>query len=197
MIDFTLKTSSDYVGALSRDAPRGKIWALVDYVTGGIAQTFSGVAEELARIHARFLAVLEEADPSTAVEMLDAWERVLGLPEPEDPSPPTVAADRQALASAKLIARGGSQPGLLSDVIENAAYTGVALELPTLLRADEGRSDDRAYDGDYVWIVYVWRATTPAAGWARLEALLNRIKPAHCLFVTIDGLHADEVTTPT
>lgn len=189
-------TGNDYRDAFARILPRGVIWTITD-VLGGIALTLQGLGIELARAHNRLLDVLEEADPRTTTELIDAWERVLGLPEPTDPSPPTTLADRRAVVHAKFIARGGSQPAILADVIAAAGYTDTVIELPTLFRSDESASDERAYDDEWVWYWFVWRLTTPTQGWARLQAVLDAIKPAHTVASLIDGLHADEVTLPT
>ena len=100
---------TDYRDLLARLLPRGKVWALGD-LTGGLALTLLGFGAELARVHNRFLDILEEADPRTTTELIDDWERILDLPDPDDPAPPTTLADRCAVAHARMIAKGGMQP---------------------------------------------------------------------------------------
>jgi len=196
---FASYVSSDaYRDLVARLGPRGKIWRAFD-TSSGLYQTEDGYGPGLAFIHGRILDVLDEADPRTTDELIDDWERILGLPDPDDPTPPATLAERRQAAHATLIARRGTQPQILYDIAQAYGYeSDVEIQVPTLFRADESASDERAYDWDrwtFVW--YVWRLTTPALGWARLLARFNKIKPANTIVIAIDGLRADEVATPT
>ena len=188
--------NTDYANLMSRLMPRGKAMAIITTETG-LKLSFRAYGEELARVHNRLLDLIEESDPRTTTELIDGWERVLGLPDPCDPSPPTTLADRRLAAHAKFIARGGSQKGILMQVIAAAGYDGTDIQLPELFRADESASDERGYDDTWVWVWFVWRATTPPQGWTRLQCLLDRIKPSHTSANLIDGLEANEVALPT
>lgn len=188
----------DYGDLLGRLLPRGKILSVM--LTGtadGLSLTVGALGLELARVHNRLRALLDESDPRSAVEMLDAWERNLQLPDPTDPAPPTVEADRQALAHAKLIGRGGTQLLTLDDVIAAAGYTGVEVQQPAPFRVGFSTTDSRVYDEPWMPVWYVWASTTPAQGWDRLIALLNRIKHSWTEVRAIDGTRANEVTYPT
>lgn len=190
--------AESYAGLLRRLLPRGKIWS-VDHPLSGLRAFLLGIGAEPARAHNRLLDVLEEADPSTTDDLIDDWERILGLPDPTDPSPPVTLADRRAVAHAKFIARGGMQPQNIYDIAQAAGYeSDIEVQVPTLFRADESASDERSYDWDswtFVW--YVWRENPPALGWDRLLALLNIVKHANTIVIAIDGLRVDEVATPT
>lgn len=194
---FQRVTNLDFQRLLSRLSPRGKAWAATGAATG-LQLFYRAMGEELARINDQLLDVIEESDPRTTTELVDGWERVLGLPDPCDPSPPTLLADRREAIHARLIARGGSQPGLVADVISAAGYDATEIELGAMFRVDESGVDERLYDDEawaFVW--FVWRLTTPVQGWARLQCLLDRIKPSASIVSLIDGLHANEVTFPT
>jgi len=188
----------DYAELLGRLIPRGKAWDTRDPASG-LTLTLAGLSPQLATVHNRLLDILEEADPRTTSELIDGWERVLGLPDPDDPSPPTLLVDRIASVLSRFLARGGTQPQILYDAAIALGYeTDIEIQVPTLFRADESASDERAYDWDswsFVW--YVWRLTAPALGWDRLLALFNNIKPANTIAIAIDGLRANEVATPT
>lgn len=102
-------TAEQYRDLLSRLLPPGPIWQLARALE--LDGLLLAIGDELTRIHNRGRTMLDDADPSTAVELLPDWERVLGLPNPLIGTPGTVA-ERQAIAWATLIAKGG----------QNAAY---------------------------------------------------------------------------
>lgn len=191
-------TDADYESLLARLMPRGKLLSVVlTGATDGLSLVVGALANELVIAHNRIRDLLDESDPSTTTELLDAWERNLSLPDPTDPNPPTSTADRQALAHAKLIGRGGTQLSTLLDVIEAAGYDNVEVQQPVLFRPGFSTTDSRVYDESWMPVWYVWRATTPAQGWERLIALLDRIKHSWTEVRAIDGLRANEVAYPT
>lgn len=191
---FETLAGSDYADAMRRHLPRGKIWRAIS-AAFGIAQVNDGLGPELSRAHNRLLDVLEEADPQTTTELLPGWERILDLPDPCDPSPPVTIADRRLLAHAKLIARGGLQKPIIQQVILAAGYDSTEIQIPTLFRADESASGERLYDDTYALVWFVWRATTPAQGWERLQCVLDDINFSFSDVGLIDGLRANEVPT--
>lgn len=194
---FERVSNLDYSRLLHRVSPRGKAWART-VAAFGLKLFYNAMGEELARLNARLLDLLEESDPRTTTELIDGWERNLDLPDVCDPTPPTTLADRREAVTVKLIARGGSQAGLLAVVISAAGYDSTEIQLGTMFRADTSASDERAYDDeDWAFVWFVWRLTTPSQGWARLQCLLDRIKPSPSLVNLIDGLRANEVTLPT
>ncbi len=176
------RVSADYHALVRALMPGGAIWTY-----GGTADTdavLGAFADELARIDERGDQVALEFSPATAVETIDEWEDLLGLPDPADPSPPTVLADRQAAAHAALIARGGQTA---------AYYIGVSAALGVTVTIQI-----RPYGDPFVCGVsvcgdplnsrgasFVWRVVGPAATDAalqdRLEALIERLSPAHTL----------------
>ena len=129
--------------------------------------------------------------------MLGGWERVLGLPDPCDPSPPTTITDRQAAAFARFIARGGTQLALLLEIATAAGYDGIEYQQTALFMPDVSTADERLYDEEWSFYWYVWRLTTPPQGWDGLLCLLERIAPSYSVVQAIDGLRANEVSLPT
>ncbi len=195
---FSRLAGADYAALLGRLLPRGRAWNPDD---PGLAGTLAGLGEELARVHNRLLDLLDEGDVETATELLDGWDRVFDMPDPCDPSPAVTVADRRVALHAKLVGRGGSQPALVRAAIEALGYASFEIQIPTLFRTDESATDERLYDLEWTPICYVWAATTPSIGWDRLLCFYatgaRPAKPAHSLVIAIDGLRADEVTTPT
>lgn len=95
-------TAQDYAAMLRGLIPVGPAWngELVD-------RLISTWSIELARLDARIAAAVNEADPRTAVELLEDWERVLGLPDECTADLGLSIPDRQRLAWAKLTEEGG------------------------------------------------------------------------------------------
>ena len=186
-------TAEQYRGLLERLLPKGPAWALR---TGAeLNSILLAVGDELARAHGRLLDLLDEADPRTADEMIEDWERVLNLPDPALGTPGTLAA-RRLLVHARWIARGGQT---------EAYFLSIALALGLVVtisapcrpfRAGLGRAGDPCYSLGWA---YGWRVSAPngpivhfragsRAGYrvqdarqAALEALFWRYAPAHTI----------------
>ena len=193
------RTGSDYADLLLRHLPPGRASGRHDE---GLNQALEGYGVEWARVENRLIDLIDELDPSTATELLAAWERNFDLPDPCDPVPPATDAERREVLKAKLIARGGSQPAIIRELINAAGYDGLGVEIQiaTLFRADEGAADERLYDDTWTHAWWIWATTTPPQGWERLECLLSTgdkpLKPSHSNVVFIDGLRANEVGYP-
>lgn len=96
--------------------PPGPAWAAEDPL-------LRGLAEEMARAHARALALLEEADPRATREMLAAWEKQAGLPDPCSAGIATTIQERRAAVVDKVTSRGGSSLAYLQSICDRLGYT--------------------------------------------------------------------------
>ncbi|PTS90236.1 hypothetical protein DBR17_01700 [Sphingomonas sp. HMWF008] len=178
-------------------SPPGRAWPRAPGST--LVDLYEALAQEFARIDARFDQLLEETDPRTAYELLGDWERVLGLPDACTAAATTLAA-RRLVAWRKLAYQAGQTPAFY---IELAASLGFEIEL------HEFDPDVDDYDSTltplitggrwrYVWRVHVlnagdvsyFRAGDPAGtrlaeGDAAidLECVLHAAKPAHTYLV--------------
>lgn len=81
--------------------PPGRLWRMVG---GNLSALFLGCADELARLDARVDDLLNEADPSTATELLPEFEKELGLEEA------STIEERRARVVARTIARQRYRP---------------------------------------------------------------------------------------
>lgn len=100
------------------------------------AQTMAGLGEELARVDGRAEALLAEANPSSAYELLADWERVAGLPE---------ACDDRSLSDAQRqdrLVEKFSRRGRLSQsfLIAQALLMGYAITITEYRPFRSGRS---------------------------------------------------------
>ena len=173
--------------------PQGAAWP-----RDGDAVLTALLAEELARVDARALKLIEEADPRTADELLEDWERVTGLPDPCTEGLANTLQERRAAVVAKLTLRGGQSIAFFLAVAESLGYDGVSVEefRPFVCGLSELGVDPLAGGEDvrFVWRVRVPgpRATSFRCGESEcgerltdidraedLECVLQRLKPAH------------------
>ena len=173
-------TASEYGTIMAQLLPRGVIWT--DDPARGLMLLLDAFGDEYARVHNRYLDLIEEADPRTTSEMIGDWERVFGLPDPCDTSPPTALADRQAALLAKILDTGGQSIAYYTEI---AAALGVTITITEQqygvpFRAGTGRAGEALSN---VENVYYWQVNAPAATAAalrtRMECIFARIKPAH------------------
>jgi hypothetical protein len=90
-----------YARMMTALLPPGKLWGQIQGFLGSLLLACS---DELDRVHARVADLLNEADPSTAVEMLPEYELELGLA-----AAPSIA-ERQATVLARRIRRQRFRP---------------------------------------------------------------------------------------
>lgn len=151
-------------------------------------------ADSLARVDARALELLAEANPSTTAALLADWEAAYGLPDACIGEAAQTTSARRAALLARILARGGQRP---ADYVAIAAALGMAatvveyrphsvestVTLPLL---------DAAWA--YAWDLHLAAGVTvqalpvdgtvaePLASWLVADALLcllRRAKPAH------------------
>jgi uncharacterized protein YmfQ (DUF2313 family) len=174
-------TAEKYSRMLKQILPPGALWLLeADRV---LARLLLALGDELTRASERAAALVEEADPRTATETLDEWERLLGLPDSAISVIPATAAERRLAITQKLISQGGQRA---------AYYVALAAACGYTVTVEDGFSSDvtragTAVAGDFLeglgnaftWNVVVEAPSGTALSHAELEAVLNRAKPAH------------------
>lgn len=187
----------DYRRQMQALLPRGFAWALAP--TAWLTRLLSGLAPEFARIHGRVLDLLRESDPRTTFEMLEDWERALGLPDNcTNTLAPTVEARRDNVV-AKFIGAGGQSRAYYIAIAARMGYT-ITIEEFTPFRVGRSRVGDPILGEEWTW---VWQVNGPAVsiryfrtgvsqmgerlrsweGNGPLECRLNQLKPAHTLII--------------
>lgn len=160
--------------------PPGKIWRLLDGTT--ISNLFAGCGDELDRLDERVAALVDEADPSTASELLPEHERELGL----DSTGTT--AERQARVLGRRVARQRYRPidikTALAGLLGQTAANVVVMERTRAFAISV--NDDRE-----IFRFFVYRdPTLPGAYFvASAQALLDKIKPSHTAGYVIETLN--------
>lgn len=132
--------------------PKGPAWS---FAPGGIfARLLLAFGAEFARIDARALDLIEEADPRTTLELLPDWERVAGLPDTCTGVPDEVT-ERHAALHQKIAGVGGQNAAIF---IEIAARLGYAITIEEHDPCRVGaRCGDPANGEDwaFAWTVHV------------------------------------------
>ncbi len=170
-------TSQEYQAQLLDLLPPGLAWSRDPASNMGLLAL--ALSDELARLDGRCLDLINEADPSTTSELLSAWERNAGLPDPAIPAPVTIP-DRLAALAVRLTAQGLTKP---ADFIAIATTLGYAATIAynTPLCADTGHADDEVIDGPSVfwWIMTVHVPAGTVTPLAVLEHEVRRSAPDH------------------
>lgn len=160
----------EYLRQLLSLMPPGAAW------TRGVNSVFykllSGLAPEFARAQARAKALLDEFNPATAVEMLDEYEEINGLPDPCAPAPTSVE-DRQAALAARLLDHAGHNPADYVALAEALGHTGTTVHRRPYppFRAGIGRAGGRIYGNEWAHVYGVAYMTNAiGASWATSSA---------------------------
>jgi len=170
-----------YARQLKQLLPQGAAWLLESGSV--VSRTMLALAEELARVDARGSDLVEESDPRTATETLDAWERMLGLPDEAILTIPATDAERRLAVTQKLLTLGGQSAAFYIALADVCGYV-VTIDDTyglTVARAGRARAGDRVRSVEWA---HVWEVTvSPPAGTAlsttELEAIIRRAAPSH------------------
>jgi uncharacterized protein YmfQ (DUF2313 family) len=182
-------SSADYLSTLKALLPPGAAWQPAP--GSNLEAQLAAWADEFARLDGRAEDLRRESDPLTAVDLLSDWERVLGL---AGQTAGFSLLERQQTARRRLVENGDAS---LPAWIERAADLGHTVTLrepPAMVCGDSECGDELApFEVRYVLEVTAPVVLThPAKCGAlvcgdnlgsydtqRLEAEMNRVKPAH------------------
>lgn len=101
------ETGPHYLAMLQQLLPRGAAWTREPEAV--LTALLTAIADELSCVDARAATLLEETDPRFALELLEEWERTVGLPD-ECTGPLELLQDRRAAVVERLTNKGGSSP---------------------------------------------------------------------------------------
>lgn len=188
-------SKSDYYAMIAELLPKGPAWT---HEEGGILWAIiDSMAEELARVHARIDALIEESDPRTTYELLTDWERVCGLPD--CPAAGQSLEERRTAIVNKLTGIGGQSRAYFIAVAATMGYDITIDEFWPFI-AGINRAGDALYveGSKYMWRVNVpdkrifyFHAGVSTAGdrllwWAPdacLENTIKKLAPAHTFVI--------------
>lgn len=171
--------TSPYARLLESLLPPGRLWRL--YAGAVLPKLLAGLADELQRVADRGAALLSEADPSTAVELLPEYEAELGI------AAAATVAERQARVVGRLVARQRYRPvdfqTALAPLLAQDPGDVVVLERTLAFAATVG-------DAREIFRFFIYRnpALPGAYFLAGAQALVNQIKPAHTIGTLIESV---------
>lgn len=169
-----------YARAARQLLPPGKLWNLEP--GSELSQVLQALADEPARIGAAGVALTAEFLPSTAVQMLPDWLRVLGLPDATIPVLPATQAGQQVAAAQKYAAQGGQTPAYFLQLAAACGYPNATITQFYNLVFRAGMAIGVPIDG-VAW-AFAWQMTmnAPAANaltLAQVQAVITKYSPAH------------------
>jgi len=122
---FRIPTPEDFRELLFRLLPPGPAWSRAQGTR--LAALFLAIGDEFERVSEDAAALLDESDFSTTDELLEAWERVFGLPDDCTPDPTTDPDERRAILHGKATASGGQSPAYYNEIADRV--TGEACDV--------------------------------------------------------------------
>ncbi|MDH5753428.1 MAG: DUF2313 domain-containing protein [Deltaproteobacteria bacterium] len=168
-------TAEEYLSALQALLPPGAAWTREP--DAELSKLLQAWADEFARLDARAKALLDEADPSSAVELLPDWETICSL------DGTGTEADRQAALGGHLNATGGVSGPYFTGLAEDL---GVSISITRYKPFKTGWNTvgEALTNGDWI---YTWRVIGPVATSAEIKAALETLfeaeKPAHTIVI--------------
>jgi len=187
-------SAADYLAMLQALLPEGAAWTREP--DAALTKLLSGLAEELARVDGQAHLLILEADPYGTLAMIQEHERAWGLPDQCSQAGETIQERREAVVAKELDLGGQSVPYFTDLVILLSGDPAASVTEPRPFVAGSPAGDG-LYFGDwrFAWIVsapaYAVRhfaAGVSVAGDpltrstnARLECVVNRLKPAHTI----------------
>lgn len=167
-----------YARMMQQLLPPGRIWKLIGTF---LADLFLGCADELARVEGRVNDMLNEADPSTATELLPEYESELDL------ETAATVEERRARIVARLIARQRFRPvdfqTALAPLLALDPVDVVVIERTHAFAVSLG--DDREI---FRFFIYRNPALPGTYFLASAQALVDKIKPSHTVGAVIESV---------
>lgn len=152
--------------------PRGSIWPRE--LDSTLRKLLLAIGDELARVEGRGEDVLREAVPTTALETLEDWERVFGLPDECVEEIPETVNERRFAILGKLVATGGASRAYFIDLAAALGFT-ITISEYTVARVGIFRSGDRLYGEAwaYAWLVNADLSSPALEGWSGQSVLFR------------------------
>lgn len=176
-------TLASYTGLLKNLLPFGVLWQTLNDSFNAFLEAF---AVELNRVDQRYVDVLTESVPYLSNELLSDWERI-ALSSDEFPLPGDSLTKRQLVVGSKITSYYATS--------NKTTWEGIALNMGMVVvatdetdpfaleaRVDDARVDDaRVSDSTdaFHWLITV--SSDPNSQLSKLQAIVNRLKPAHTL----------------
>lgn len=163
---------------------KGFLWRIFP---GSFKDLLDSLNEEPKRIRDFLRTVIREANPGTAIDTQADWYQQFGLPYNETKS----TKEKQAETLERYIALGDQDIVYLQDQVTKAGFEAVVLSENLPLVGDENNEcgiaecgaarcwNGRGYGADWIFHYFVTGSVDTKGESDRLEALLEKLAPAH------------------
>lgn len=174
------RSAEAYAGMLASLFPPGKLWT---FIASLLSKVLLASADELVRVDQRGQDLVNEADPSTAVELLPEYERELALV-----AAPSVL-ERRANVVGRLVNRQRFRPAdfqaALAPLLGQVVADVVVIERSRAFVISIG--DDRE-----IYRFFVYRdPTLPGTAFiASAQVLVDEMQPSHTIGTVIESVAA-------
>jgi uncharacterized protein YmfQ (DUF2313 family) len=185
--------ASDFHQALQNLMPRGRAWSKDP---GSIQdKTIACFAPSWQRGSTDALALIVNAFPATALDLITEWQATLGLPDPCAGPAPTLIQQRQQIVARLINSGGQSAPYFIAFASVLGYIVTVTNDAP--FRAGQSHAGSHVGNQDwfFTWAIHapleteipfrVGQSTTgePLESWGNtvLQCELNEISPAHTI----------------
>lgn len=156
----TLFDRMAYVRQLKALLPPGRLWNVEP--DSNLSKLLEGIADELTRINARGVDLINESDPRTASETIAEWESVVGIPDLFVTTIPATLAGRRVAVTQKYVNRGGQTDAFFRALALACGYPSIDITLFSVLRTGFRVGDGVTYEAPRVFDVtyaYVMQIT--------------------------------------
>jgi uncharacterized protein YmfQ (DUF2313 family) len=188
-----VRTAEQYLAQLHALLPQGPAWDMERVPELGIV--LAGLAQEMARIDARAVALNSEMDPTLVTELVPDWEAVMDLPDACLGLTPSFS-DRQKAVQQRLIAVGSQRASYFIAIAKSQGYPNATItqyRAPRFGRSRFGVSHFGTWSAQFMWTLNTggrlqlgrrfgasfWGERFGANAGSSLECLISRYAPAH------------------
>lgn len=190
--------SDRYLSQLKQLLPRGAAW---QSESGSVLTAFLDAAsQELARVHLRADALMDDIDPATTVTMLEEWEHALALPDNCSGELRGSVGERRMDVLSKLASIGGQSPSYFINIARALGYEVSISEYRPFVAGMTCGQPLYGDDWAYTWAVNAPATTVrsmvagspcgqPLRSWGNgaLECRIRQLAPAHTVVLFIYG----------
>lgn len=186
-------TSADFHGALQNLMPPGRAWSKE---SGSVQdRTLACFAPSFQRSAADALALIADAFPATALDLIPEWQATLGLPDPCAGPDPTLIQQRQQIVARLTNSGGQSAPYFVAFALALGYVVTVTNDAP--FRAGQNTAGDHvgSFDRFFTWALHAPLNTVtpflagqstagePLNSWGNdvLQCELDAVSPAHSI----------------
>lgn len=188
-----VRNAAEYLQQLRALLPQGPAWDSERVPELGVVLT--GLAQELARVDARVVALSAEMDPAGVTELVPDWEAVMLLPDACLGNSPSFG-DRQLAVQQRLTAVGSQTPAYFVNIAKGQGYPDARItqyRAPRFGRARFGKAHFGTWQVQFMWVlntggrqrigrrfgVSYWGERFGVNPGSALECLIRRYAPAH------------------